>query len=1111
MSEPSTSDRTQVQSGSPTVSRESVQGFPTIPGYEIVREIGRGGMGVVYQAKQQALGRLVAIKLMQKDDGLHQARFLAEGQIIAAVKHPHVVEIYDFGETNSLPYIAMELLPGGSLGQRFREGALSAKEAAGLIAQVADGVGAAHDLGIVHRDLKPGNVLLDAHGVPKVTDFGLAKRTDFDLTLTHEAAGTPSYMAPEQARAMKFVGPPADVWSLGVMLYEALTGRRPFQAATDVELLISIQNDDPPTLRTITKSIPPDLETICLKCLEKEPERRYASAKELAADVRAWLSGRPIAARRATPIEKAMLWIRRKPTAAAAWAMGVLVVILGTFAFTTTRLWRAAVAERAIAEDKSQQAEAAERTVARLEYARAVYAAHQDALAANFLRADQVLEGTKPEFRGWEWHYVKRLCHRERRSLPEAQFATFDPTGTGILTSDYSEFTYYEVTTGEKKRTFEPTLTRKEREAGKYNRNTNLSARFSADGGTLATVGCIRDLTVWNARDGKEIVSFMLPDGYSEFLQLSPDGSRIATLQKDRAAVIWDSKTGRKLFEAPPSEWPPAVAPDCQRVAVKRNNPERVEIATPTAVKPLASLPKFTWGGLVFSPDGLHIAHHDNSGNITLWDAESGKILHRIEAYAGLYQPTENDGTGYRPRNLFQSFEPLVFDPSGKSFVTLGPGHLARVWDVETGRTKSTLIGHTGRIDAATFSPQGTFVVTASADRTVMVWDPATGRPLRTYAGHTGEVRAVAVNPRDTRLLLTVANDGAKLWDADLGTRTFAQKWPHKYITSFAIRPDGRRFAVPKNGFTVFDLDGGEKVVSRTRNEVRDKPFEGWLGARPEGELVTYSPDGTRIAASSRRGSMSSTQTYPNGEVKKFEFSDREARVYDAQTGDEILVLKGHTEQVNTIQFSPDGTRLVTASDDKTARIWDAVTGKQIHVLTWDAQTLVDNRVIHPANEMRAAAFTPDGRTVLTLSFPTLKQWDIETGREVPVFGGTGNRPTVGGDLLTVHPDGTRVATTNGNDVTLWDLRTGAVTATLKGHEATPCTISFNADGSRVVTAGGYDSTVRIWDTASGALMVTLTGHTGAVRAAAFTPDETRIVSAGDDGVIVWDSRPVNR
>ncbi len=313
MADESTADRTQVQSAAPTVNAETARGFPAIPGYQIVRELGRGGMGVVYEARHLKLDRAVALKLMKNDDPLNKARFLAEGQVIAAVKHPNVVEVYDFGESDIGPYIAMEYLTGGSL----KSGSpLPPRVAAETIAKIASGVGAAHDLGIVHRDLKPGNVLLDANGHPKVTDFGLAKRTASDLTQTQDAAGTPAYMAPEQARAMKFVGPPADVWSLGVMLYESLTGRRPFRAESDLQMLITIQSDNPPSLRNVTKGIPNDLETICMKCLEKIPSMRYSNAAELAEDLWAFLEHRSILARRVSALERIWMRVHRHPALA---------------------------------------------------------------------------------------------------------------------------------------------------------------------------------------------------------------------------------------------------------------------------------------------------------------------------------------------------------------------------------------------------------------------------------------------------------------------------------------------------------------------------------------------------------------------------------------------------------------------------------------------------------------------------------------------------------------------------------------------------------------------------------------------------------------------------
>lgn len=518
MADETPTDRTQIQSGGPTVSVGTIHGFPTIPGYQIVRELGRGGMGVVYGAKHLSLDRLVAIKLMQRDDGLHQARFLAEGQIIAAVKHPNVVEVFDFGECSVGPYIAMEHLTGGTFSQRLKAGALQPREAAEVIAKIAAGVGAAHDIGIVHRDLKPGNVLLDENGNPKVTDFGLAKRTDFELTLTREAAGTPSYMAPEQARAMKFVGPPADAWSLGVMFYETLTSRKPFVAETDVELLITIQESNPPTLRAITRAIPHDLETICLKCLEKEPERRYATGTELETDLTAWLDGRPISARRATPIERAVLWARRKPYVAAAWALSLLVLLLGGFAIVATNLWQLAEVEKGMAEVLKGQAEeardAAEREKLRAEaaekiaerakdniadarerlaYSRNIYLAYQEYGSGEVDVVKKLLNLCPEQLRDWEWHYVQRLCHSDLMTLrghtSTVSSVTFSPDGKYILSASHEGTAkIWSAETGEIVRTL------------KGHNDVVFSAAYSSDGTHIVTAGSDRSARIWDAR-----------------------------------------------------------------------------------------------------------------------------------------------------------------------------------------------------------------------------------------------------------------------------------------------------------------------------------------------------------------------------------------------------------------------------------------------------------------------------------------------------------------------------------------------------------------------------------------------------------------------------------
>jgi hypothetical protein len=280
---------------------------PLLPGYTIGRVLGRGGMGIVYQARQVLADRDVAIKMILGDNhagSIETARFHAEVVAVSRLQHPNIVAIYDVGEHDGRPFFSMEYCPKGSLASLANGKPLSAQLSAELVAKVAHGVAAAHSAGIVHRDLKPGNVLLSADGEPKVADFGLAKRVGHvaslqeDLTATGAVLGTPAYMAPEQASSARRVGPPADVYALGVMLYEFLTGSTPFRGQTPTATLLLLLTEEPRPLREICPTVPPDLEAICLRCLDKDPTRRYPTAHELAVDLEHFLAGESVSATR---------------------------------------------------------------------------------------------------------------------------------------------------------------------------------------------------------------------------------------------------------------------------------------------------------------------------------------------------------------------------------------------------------------------------------------------------------------------------------------------------------------------------------------------------------------------------------------------------------------------------------------------------------------------------------------------------------------------------------------------------------------------------------------------------------------------------------------------
>ncbi len=308
--------------------------LPAIPGYELLDKLGEGGMGVVYLARQTGLNRRVAVKMIRGGSQArpdHFARFRVEAEAVAQLRHPNIIQIHEIGEVDGLPFVSLELLEGGSLADRLVGTPQPARQTAELLLTLASAIQVAHDVGIVHRDLKPSNVLFTVDGTPIITDFGLAKRIDSDSrqTETGQIMGSPSYMAPEQARGhTRDIGPAADVYALGAILYEMLTGRPPFKGETPMETVRQVIDDEVVPPARLVPRVDRDLETICLKCLSKEPPRRYASASELAGDLDRHRKGESIHARRVSPVERGAKWARRRPAAAALLALG-LAAFLG--------------------------------------------------------------------------------------------------------------------------------------------------------------------------------------------------------------------------------------------------------------------------------------------------------------------------------------------------------------------------------------------------------------------------------------------------------------------------------------------------------------------------------------------------------------------------------------------------------------------------------------------------------------------------------------------------------------------------------------------------------------------------------------------------------------
>jgi hypothetical protein len=566
--------------------------------YELHAVLGRGGMGVVYRARQVSLNRPVALKMIRAgvlagDDELR--RFRNEAEAVARLDHPSIVPVYEVGEHDGQHYFSMKLVPGGNLADHLPAFCGDPRAAALLLVEAAEAVHHAHARGILHRDLKPANILVDDSGHPHITDFGLAKRVEADAEMTISGAilGTPAYMAPEQALGRRgSITTATDVYGLGSVLYSLLTGRPPFVGDSVIDTLAKVREETPEPPRKFNAKVPRDLEVICLKCLEKDPRRRYSSAQALADDVRAWLENRPIAARPVGSIERMALFMRRRPALAAAYGLTAAVVLLLGFGGSLAWLWRAAEGARAEAvvarngeararasaersrdgetkartsaensrdrevqaraeAEKSRDGEAEARAEAdrqrekfeRSDYGRTIHIAQQKLEENNVAGAVALLDSTRPDFRGWEWRYLDRLCHPELLNLKghgdRVWSAAFSPDGARIVTaSDDQTAKVWDAKTGVELLTI------------KGHTGPLTAASFSPDGLRIMTASLDRSAKIWNAKSGSPILAFG-GYGYTNLVYsatFSPDGSRIVTASSLNSGTVWDAKAGAEIL-----------------------------------------------------------------------------------------------------------------------------------------------------------------------------------------------------------------------------------------------------------------------------------------------------------------------------------------------------------------------------------------------------------------------------------------------------------------------------------------------------------------------------------------------------------------------------------
>jgi WD40 repeat protein len=1076
-----------------------MSGGPASPGgYEILRELGRGGMGVVYLARHLALDRTVALKMILHGDHAGTAnleRFLAEAQAVARLQHANIVQIFESGQYAGLPYFTLEYIAGGSLADKVRQQPLAPREAAQLALELARGIGYAHERGIIHRDLKPENVLLAPDGTPKITDFGLAKRVESGGNLTSAGAilGTPSYMSPEQASGNRAaVGPASDVYSLGAILYRLLTGRPPFQAATPLDTLLLVISTEPVPPSQLQPTVPRDLETIALKCLQKEPGRRYASALALAEDLTRFLAGEPVQARPVSAVERAVKWVRRRPAVAALAASLVLMLLAGTavstwFAFQAAD--RADDADRSALDAKSKaelakvkekealdqrddankQREEVRKANDQLrdkqeELRQALYGAHMNLIqtawdADNIARARDLLGQLVPrsdqtDLRGFEWHYWDRLCHRE---LWTANLGSQD-----LVT-------------------------------------------FSADAARCAAVArtplpdkpfafhCA--LRVWDTRSGKEHLTIEEADGFITNPAFSADGKRLVAIV-NRDLKMWDAATGKKLFAVTCPEGVTQVtcSADGKRLiaVVSGHKTNSVKVWNVESGKDIANhnLPSTTGYKVAFSRDGQRFALTTRAGpfdEVSVWDIGTGQLTTcRLPMYERLdFSQLTFSGDGKRialpvirlDEDLFKVIEKAIqsgkFEPDLMKQVQDAATGVLRVWDAESCKELVVLKGIPVTRVGVAFSPDGSEIAVLDASAgSLRIWDSTTGKLKFSPTGGGEPVAGVQpiltlleprlVYSRDGKLLCT-AGFGAtvKVWGLARGQLRLHLKGHTGAVAEIAVSPDAKSIYSAAIDGTMKGWD-----ISTPDEPIKLPTGSGGFGALG---TIALSHDGKRAAVADLIVNFADPANAKNY---------YELKVLDVGTQKELFGIKlgEGTQFVRSITFSPDGRRLAgvvsivdAKKDSSELKVWDATSGKELcSIQSGDGR-------------FGSLAFSNDGRLLAGVIFAdkglketvAMKLWDGITGNEILTF-------PCGGPPLSMpfSPDGKWLAVPRAGKqstlVAFRDTSTGTELRTIDLGSDKSGRLAVSPDGKLLAvvlaTTNILDSAteLQVWDLATG-------------------------------------------
>ncbi len=1087
----------------------------TLGDFRIVREVGRGGMGVVYEAEQISLGRRVALKVLPLAgmmDERHLRRFKNEALAAAHLDHPNIVDVLGVGSERGVHYYAMRFIEGQTLadiirdlrGERDRptsaddqdvtraytppateapapaaptrdQGLLSTKGStrdagffravAQLGAQVAEALEHAHQQGIVHRDVKPSNLLLDGRGKPWVTDFGLAQiQSDVKLTQTGDLVGTLRYMSPEQALAKRVpIDHRTDVYSLGATLYELLTLRPVFEGSDRQELLRQIAFDEPTRPRRLNRGVPQELETIVLKALEKNPNDRYPTAQELADDLTRYLKDEPIRARTPSVSRRLQKWALRHLALVWATALGLALALVGLSVSTVIALaaYRAESKQRTQAEQQEQLAQVArkqaedERDLAdRRLVATRMHLAHKSLEENELQQAEGLLnlcvpQPGRPDFRGWEWSYLKARCHRElvsiggREERHLIQTVAWSADGRRLLTTGRKPDTpgrsaaIWDAFSGV------PTWT--------LDRLADDRPAWSPDGRHLAAEG-----KIWDSTIGKVVASLATA---GETPGWSPDGQRLAFVGR-QSVRVWDVATHKELLSLAAGGGQLAWSPRGRYLAVGIKEAKVWDVTTGKQVLAVPlSLGPSSFPAVAWSPQETHLAVVDPSGTVQVYDLATGQSGPGLRCYS----PTAH-ALCWSPNGQFLA----VSDSHLGSRDPLDPA-LIRIWDWRTGEEHAPLQGHRQQVRVLAWQPAGRLLASWSRDGSAKVWDTVAGKEIRSFPhGFVGIVHG-SWSP-DGQRLAALSRSRVLIWDVTMPAESLLLQGDTVEVCSLAWRPDSQRLAAAAiNGrIRIWDPVAGKDLATLPDNAQN-------LNWSPDGQWLAYTLVGSGRFV-----------------------------VRDAATGKEERSLN-----VPRVAFSwePHGKRLavVGPSQEQTrVTIFDWLDGREVLSWSWDVDVRRGGVQI---------AWSPDGTRVAAISGRDglLTTWDAATGEErLCVRDGLGQLILFGMPSIAWSPDGRwlAVADHRGN-VRVLEAATGEEFAVLReGHSQAPVSLAWSPDNRRLLSwdVGG---TLRFWDVVAGQETLVLRIADGKCRAVAWSPDGRHLATAHLSGTVrIWDTTP---